>query len=84
MPKRSKAVKEMDIELSKNGIPCIWEQGEGKRHTGEAVVICNSNGGRKKALFVNRKKGLSCREHALIPTKVFDGNLDYSWDWQGF
>ena len=56
----------MSIEciLSNNGRPCLWEKGGAERNSGEATIICGSNGEKKEAI----KKGHeSCGEHALIP-----------------
>ena len=62
------------IELSKNMFPCMWEKGgQVNPYTGSATLICNTNGNKKKPLFINRKTNLICGNHALIVVDI--GNI---------
>lgn len=45
--------KNYNIEISKRGIPCIWESGGGWTRTGEATVIAGSHGESKNNLCEN-------------------------------
>ncbi len=56
-----------DLEISKSGLPCLWESGGGFTNTGRAQIICDPNGRPKKAIYIRRRGELACREHALIP-----------------
>lgn len=60
------------IELSKKGIPCLWECGGGWSNTGEAQIICDRKGNPKKTIFERTRGDLACKEHALIPVKNGD------------
>jgi hypothetical protein len=62
----------MTIELSKKGLPCMWEQGGAYSNTGDGVIIGDAFGNPKKAIYVKRKGELSCGEHALIPLRKGD------------
>lgn len=58
---------------SKKQHPCLWEKG-GKitDRKGSATIICDTNGRKKKPIFVKRKGHLSCGEHALFVVHVGD------------
>ena len=60
------------IVFSKRGLPCLWECGGGMTNTGEAVIIANSVGLPKNAIYVPRGGQLSCGAHALIPVQTGD------------
>jgi len=60
------------IEISKSGIPCMWEKGGGMSSIGHATIIADSVGGPKRPIFVRKKGELSCGEHALIPVVTGD------------
>jgi len=62
----------LSFEVSKKGIPCLWEKGGSYTNTGEVQLIADMFGQRKKALFIRRGGQLSCQEHALIPVRVGD------------
>ena len=62
----------MTIELSKRGLPCMWEQGGAYSNTGDSILIGDAFGNPKKAIYVKRKGELSCGEHALIPLQKSD------------
>lgn len=65
-------MKNFTIEISKKGIPCLWECGGGYKKTGDATVIAGKHGEAKKAIYVRTHGDLSCNNHALIPVKVGD------------
>lgn len=60
------------IELSKRGIPCVWESGGGYTSTGRCQLICDANGKPKKPIYVRKRGSLACEEHALIPVRTND------------
>lgn len=62
----------VNIEISKRGIPCIWESGGGMTNTGYATVIAGRHGEALKAIYVRTHGSLACEDHALIPVKVHD------------
>jgi len=64
--------KRMQIEVSKSGIPCLWEKGGAMTNTGTAQIICGPSGEQKKAIYVPTGGHLACGEHALIPVAVGD------------
>jgi hypothetical protein len=59
-----------NIERSKTGLPCMWEEGGSATNTGNAVVIVNEDGSKPKAIYIPRGGHLSCGRHALIPVRV--------------
>lgn len=65
-------MKNFTIEISKKGIPCLWESGGGWSNTGYATVIAGTHGEAKKAIYVRTYGDLACKDHALIPVKVGD------------
>jgi len=60
------------VELTRTGIPCLWECGGGMTNTGWAQVICAIDGSPKKAIYVRQYGHLALREHALIPVQKWD------------
>ena len=64
--------KTVNIEISKKGIPCLWESGGGLSNTGYATAIAGIHGETKKAICVKTHGDLACKDHALIPVKVGD------------
>lgn len=65
-------MKKIEVEISKKGIPCLWEKGGGYSNTGEAQLICDNKGFAKKPIYIKKGGELACKEHALIPVKVGD------------
>lgn len=57
---------EISIEITKGGHPAAWERGGGCRKTGNAQIICNSDGTPKKPVYINRRGHLSNGDHALL------------------
>ena len=60
--------KTIRIELSKRGLPCIWEEGG----AGSCTLIGDKNCNPKKPIYVATRGHLSNGNHALIPVKVND------------
>lgn len=63
---------EMKVEISKRGLPCVWESGGGWSNTGEAQIVCNRNGNKKKAIFERTRGDLACQQHALVHVEIGD------------
>lgn len=61
--------KTIKIELSKSGIPCVWEEGGGMTNTGGCIIIANNDGTPPQAIYIKHKGHLACGKHALIPIK---------------
>ena len=59
-------IREIKIERTKDGDPCLWEEGGGKTHTGKSVIICNADGNEKPAMYIKRRGSRACGQHALI------------------
>lgn len=64
--------KTIRIELSKKGLPCIWEEGGASSNTGSCTIIGDMNCRPKKPIYVATRGHLSNGNHALIPVKVND------------
>ena len=64
--------KTIRIELSKRGLPCIWEEGGAGSNTGSCTLIGDRNCNPKKPIYVATGGHLSNGNHALIPVKVND------------
>lgn len=70
--KNMSKVLNIEFDMSKHGIPCLWEYGGGYSNTGKAGIITDSIGNPKKALYIKAKGTLACDTHALIPISVGD------------
>lgn len=66
------SVDSIQLELSRSGIPCLWESGGGMTNTGEAVIIAGPSGEKKKPIHIRKRGHLACGEHALIPVEAGD------------
>ena len=64
------------LEETKKGHFALWEWGGGFTNTGDATIICNSDGSKKKAIYVRRKGHLANAEHALVTVNVNDYIID--------
>ncbi len=64
--------RKIKIELSKRGIPCLWEDGGGHSNTGDSTIIADMHGNPKKPIYICRAGHLSCGQHALIPVRIND------------
>ena len=62
----------MKLEITKSGQPALWECGGGATNTGYAVIICKSDGSKKRPTYVAERGHLSKRNHALFVVKVGD------------
>lgn len=52
----------MNIELTitKKGLPALWESGGGATNTGSATIIAGPNGEKLVPIYVRRSGHLSC------------------------
>lgn len=64
------------IRTEKRGVPAVWECGGGWSNTGEARIVCKSNGERKIPLYTKTKGNLACAEHALFAIHAGDLVID--------
>ena len=62
--------KTINIEMSKRGLPCVWESGGGYSNTGHSTIISTAIGEAKKAIY--RPRCYCCGQHALIPVRIND------------
>ena len=62
-------MEKMRLEITKRGLPAIWENGGGSTHTGFSQVIAGENGERLSPIYVRRSGSLSCSNHALFVIK---------------
>lgn len=62
----------MKLEMTKTNQPALWECGGGATNTGNAVIICNSKGSKKRPTYVPNGGHLSKGNHALFVVKVGD------------
>ena len=65
-------MKKISIELSRHGIPCLWERGGAGTNTGHAQLIGDKYAQEKMALYIRRRGSLASSDHALIPIKIGD------------
>ena len=57
---------EMRLEVTKRGLPAIWECGGGSSNTGSSQVVAGRNGERLSPIYIRRSGSLSCSDHALF------------------
>lgn len=55
------------LEISKRGLPCLWESGGGMSNTGDAVIIAGIHGEPLAPIYIRRSGQLAGGQHALIP-----------------
>jgi len=60
------------LELTKKGHLALWEWGGGFTSTGDATIICNNDGSRKKAIYIKRRGHRANESHALVLVNVKD------------
>lgn len=53
-------------ELSRSGMPCLWEKGGGATNTGNSQIIAMPDGSKPRALYIKGRGHLSGGEHALV------------------
>jgi len=58
--------KQIKTEISKNGLPCLWESGGSWSNTGKATLISDQYGRPKKPIYIRLRGSLCCSEHALF------------------
>ena len=73
------SIERIRIHLTEHGIPCLWESGGGYTNTGSALIITTAEGEKKRALFIQRTGNRSCLEHALIPVRVGNCLVTFSY-----
>ena len=59
-------------EVTKSGLPALWEAGGGMSNTGDARIIASPNGSKKTALVVKKRGPLSNEDHALFVVREND------------
>jgi hypothetical protein len=62
--------KTFELERSRTGIPCLWEEGGGWSNTGESVIIAGPDASPAKPIYIRKSGPLACAKHALIPVHV--------------
>ena len=62
----------LQLTVSRQGVPCLWESGGSLTTTGESFLIGTNEARPKKSLFIQKKGNLSCSIHALIPVQRGD------------
>lgn len=62
----------LELTISKTGVPCLWECGGGMTNTGHAQIVADKCGHRKRAIYVPSRGEMSNSNHALIPVSVGD------------
>lgn len=70
------AQAEIEVETSRSGLSCLWENGGAWSNTGGSQVICDRFGNAKKAIYVPTHGDLCNGGHALIPVTVGDIVVD--------
>jgi len=58
--------KELRLDVTKKGLPAIWESGGGSTNTGSAQIVAGPNGEKLTPIYVRRAGSLSNSEHALF------------------
>lgn len=64
--------RKMKFEISKSGKAVFWESGGAGCNTGDADIICASDGSKKTAIFFKRGGHLSKGQHALFVADTGD------------
>jgi len=62
-------MKTFHLEISKKGLPCLWESGGGASNTGSATIIAGPTGNPIAPIYIRRSGQLSNGDHALIPVE---------------
>ena len=61
--------EEMKLEVTKRGLPAIWECGGGSTNTGNSQVVAGENGERLSPIYIRRSGSLSNSDHAFFVAK---------------
>lgn len=72
MEENIRETENIELGVSRSGIPCLGESGGGLSNMGLSYIVCNQNYNRKKAIFVFTGGALACGTHAVIPVCVGD------------
>jgi len=64
------------VEITKRGFPALWEEGGGMTNTGHSRIIANSEGGKKKPIYIRTGGHLALGEHALFIVEEGDIVID--------
>lgn len=71
------AERDIEILVSRSGIPCIFEAGGSYKHNGWSRIITSKSGNAKRPIMIRNHGPLACQDHALIPitvgTLIFEG-----------
>lgn len=59
-------MKKMPCDVTKKGLPALWEFGGGRTNTGEARIICQADGSPKKPVYIRKRGVLANDNHALF------------------
>ncbi len=62
----------MKLEQTAKGYFGLWEWGGGFTNTGDATIICNNDGSKKKAIYIKRRGHLANESHALVVVNIGD------------
>jgi formyltetrahydrofolate synthetase len=65
-----------ELVKTKKGHPALWENGGGMTNTGHARIICDSEGNRKRPVFVKTGGHLALNDHALFVVQEGDVVID--------
>ncbi len=58
------------IEITKSGLPALWECGGSLTSTGSATLVAGPKGEKLKPLVVRTSGHLACEKHALLPAAI--------------
>ena len=58
--------RRLSIEVTKRGLPALWESGGGMNNTGRATIIAGFKGERLSPIYIRRRGHLACSQHALF------------------
>ena len=70
--KFSDEVREVQFDLSRKGLPCVWERGGGYSNTGEVQLVADTHGNPKPCMYVRTHGQLACDNHILFKANVGD------------
>ena len=56
-----------ELEITKKGWPCLWEEGGAKKNASNATIVCDYDGKPKYPVVLKIRGNLACSKHALLP-----------------
>ena len=71
----------INVEETRTGRPCVWEEGGGRTRSGHAVLVTDSKGEPLKPLYVQGKGIRVCSKHALMP--LIEGGYVIAVEYKG-